>query len=118
MESVEPTRRIVIPVCVEGFAALRAELTKHSSVTITRGRSVAGFTLTAVAFICGGVVLWSKNSRAQGLAAAVGLIVLAWESLLLIRIMDGKPKKFLVWIGIGISWATAIFLAYQQFVRR
>jgi hypothetical protein len=63
-------------------------------------------------------VLWSKNSRAQGLAAAVGLIVLAWESLLLIRIMDGKPKKFLVWIGIGIIWATAIFLAYQQFVRR
>ena len=119
VESVEPTRRIAIPACVEGFAELRAELTKHGSVIITRARrSVAGFTLLAVTFICWGVVLWSKNSKAQGLAAAVGLIVMAWESLLLIRMMRGKPKKFLVWIAVGISWAAAVLLVYQRFARR
>lgn len=84
VEGVEPTRRIAIPVRVEGFAALRAELAKHSSVIIARGRSVAGFIFLAVTFIGWGIVLWSKNSRAQGLAAAVALMVLAWESLRLI----------------------------------
>lgn len=118
VESVEPTRRIAIPVGVEGFAELRAELAKHGSLIIARGRSGAGFTSLVVMFICWGVVLWSKNSKAQGLAAAVGLIVLAWESLLLIRVMDGKPKKFLVWVAVGISWATAILLVYQRFARR
>ena len=117
VESVEPTRRIAIPVRVEGFAALRSELTKHGSVIITRSRSVAGFTLLIVVFICWGVALWSKNSRAQGLAAAVGFIVLAWETSRLIRVMAGKPKRFFVWIAIGISWVGAILLVYQRFAR-
>jgi hypothetical protein len=118
VESVEPTRRIAIPARVEGFAALRAELAKHSSVIVTRGRSVAGFTFLVIEFICWVVVLWSKNSRAQALAAAVALMVLAWESLRLIRMMGGKPKRFLVWIAVGISWAAAILLVYERFARR
>jgi hypothetical protein len=122
VESVEPTRRIAIPARVEGFAGLRAELTKHSPVIIARGRargrSVAAFTFVVIEFICWGIVLWSKDSRAQGLAVAVALMVLAWESLRLIRMVGGKPKKFLVWIAIGISWAAAILLVYQRFARR
>jgi hypothetical protein len=118
VESVEPTRRIAIPARVEGFATLRAELTKHGSVIIARGRSVTGFTFLAVEFICWGIVFWSKDSRAQALAAAVALMVLAWESLRLIRMMGGKPKKFLVWIAVGISWAAAILLVYERFARR
>ena len=118
VESAEPTRRIAIPVQVEGFAALRAELTKHSSVNIVRGRSVTGFTFLVVAFICWGLVLWSKDSKVQGLAAAAALMILAWGSFHLVRLMNGKPKKFLVWIAVGISWAAAILLLYQRFARR
>lgn len=117
VESVKPTRRITIPVHVEGFAALRAELTKYSSVIVVPSRSMAGFTFLVIAFICWGVVLWSKNSRVQGLAAAVGFIVLAWESLRLIRLMASKPKRFLVWIAVSISWVAAILLIYQRFAR-
>ena len=119
VESIEPTRRIAIPAGVEGFAALRAELTKYgNSVIITRGRPVAGFTFLVIEFICWGIVLWSKNSIAQALAAAVALIVMAWESLRLIRIMSGKPKKFFVWIAVALSWAAAILLVYKGFARR
>lgn len=119
VESVEPTRRIATPVRVDGFADLRAELMKHGSVIITRGgRSVSGFTVVVIEFICWGIVLWSKNSIAQALAAAVAFVVLAWGSLRLIRIMSGKPKKFFVWIAVGISWAAAILLLYQRFARR
>ena len=118
VESVEPTRRIAIPARVEGFADLRAELAKHCSVIIARGRSVAGFSFLVIEFICWGIVLGAKNFRAQALAAAVALIVMAWKSMGLIRIMSGKPKKVLVWIAVGISWAAAIMLVYQGFARR
>lgn len=118
VESAEPTRRIAIPVHVEGFAALRAELTKHSSVIVVPIRSMAGFTFLVVSFICWGLVLWSKDSKVQGLAAAIALMVLAWESLRLIRKMGGKPKRSWIWLMVGISWATAILLVYQRFARR
>lgn len=117
VESIEPTRRITIPARVEGFAALRAELIKHSSVIVIRGRSVTGFTFLVVSFICWGLVAWSKDSKVQGLAAAAALMIFAWGSFHLVRLMNGKPKKFLVWIAVGTSWAAAILLLYQRFAR-
>jgi hypothetical protein len=117
VESVEPTRRIAIPAEVEGFAVLRAELAKHNSIVTTRRRSVLVFTPLVVSLICWVVALESKNSKARGLAAAAALMILAWGSLHLVRLMNGKPKRFLVWIALGISWAAAILLAYLQVMR-
>lgn len=118
VESVEPTRRISIPAEVDGFAMLRAELAKHNSIVTTRRRSVLVFTPLVVSLICWVVALESKNSATRRLAAAAALIILAWGSLHLVRLMNGKPKRFLVWIIVGISWAAAILLLYQRFARR
>ena len=117
VESVEPIRKIAIPAEVEGFAVLRAELVKHSSVIIARRRSLSAIIPLVVSLICWVLVLWSKNARVAKLAAAVALTVLAWGSLGIIRLMNGKPKRFLVWIALGISWATAILLVYLRVMR-
>ena len=118
VESVEPIRRIAIPAEVEGFAVLRAELAKHNSIVTTRrGRSVLVFTPLVVSLICWVVALESKNSTARGLAAAAALMIFAWGSLHLVRLMNGKPKRFLVWIALGISWAAAILLVYLHVMR-
>jgi hypothetical protein len=117
MESFEPIKRIAIPAEVEGFAVLRAELAKHNSIVTTRRRSVLVFTPLVVSLICWVVALESKNSTARGLAAAAALMILAWGSLHLGRLMNGKPKRFLVWIVLGICWAAAILLVYLQVMR-
>jgi len=118
VESVEPTRRISIPAEVEGFAVLRAELAKHNSIVTTRRRSASVFTPLVVSLVCWVVALESKNSAARGLAAVAALMILAWGSLHVVRLMNGKPKRFLVWMIVGISWAAAILLLYQQFASR
>jgi len=116
VESVEPIRRIAIPAEVEGFAVLRAEMAKHNSI-VTRRRSVLAFTPLVVSLICWVVALESKNSTARGLAAAAALMILAWGSLHLVRLMNGKPKRLLVWIALGISWAAAILVVYLHVMR-
>jgi hypothetical protein len=117
VESVEPIRKIAIPAEVEGFAVLRAELAKHNSIVTTRRRSVLVFTPLVVSLICWVVALESKNSTARGLAAAAALMIFAWGSLQLVRLMNGKPKRFLVWIALGVCWAAAILLVYLQVMR-
>ncbi len=121
VESIEPIRKIAIPAEVEGFAVLRAELAKHNSIVTTRRRSVSVFTVfmpLVVSLICWVVALESKNSTARGLAATAAIVILAWGSLHHVRLMNGKPKRFLVWLMIGISWAGAILLVYEGFARR
>src|SRR6476646_6696347 len=92
VESVEPIRKMAIPAEVEGFAVLRAELAKHSSVIIARRRSPSALIPLVVSLICWALVLWSKNARVAKLAAAVALMLLAWGSVLLGRLTSsGKP---------------------------
>jgi hypothetical protein len=117
VESVKPIRKIAIPAGAEGFPALRAELAKHSSVIIARRRSLAALIPLVVSLICWALALWSKNARVAELAAAVALAILTWGSLRLVRLMSGKGKKVLVWIMVGISWATAILLIYLRVMR-
>ena len=117
VESVEPIRKVAIPVEVEGFAVLRAELAKHNSIVTTRRRSGLVFTPLVASLICWVVALESKNSGARGLAAAAALMIFAWGSLHLVRLMNGKPKRFLVWIALGLSWAAAISLVYLHVIR-
>jgi hypothetical protein len=44
-------------------------------------------------------------------------MIFAWGSLQLVRLMNGKPKRFLVWIALGVCWAAAILLVYLQVMR-
>jgi hypothetical protein len=120
VESVGPIRKMAIPTEVEGFAVLRAELAKHNSIVTARRRPVLKFTIFAplvVSLICWVVALESKNSTARGVAAAAALMIFAWGSLHLVRLMNGKPKRFLVWIALGLSWAAAILLVYLHVMR-
>lgn len=117
VESIEPIRKMAIPAELEGFAVLRAELAKHNSIVTTRRHSVLVFTPLVVSLICWVVALESKNSTARGLGASAALMILAWGSLRLVRLMNGKPKRFLVWIVLGICWAAAILLVYLQVMR-
>jgi len=120
VESIEPIRKMAIPAEVEGFAVLRAELAKYNSIVTTRRRSVlvfAVFTPLVVSLICWEVALESKNSTARGLAAASALMIFAWGSLHLVRLMNGKPKRFLVWITLGFSLVAAILLVYLHVMR-
>lgn len=118
VESVEPTRRIAIPAEVEGFALLRSELAQHNSIVITRRRSDLIFTPLVIALFFWVAALESKNSMIRGLAAAAALMILAWRSLYLVRLMKGKPTRFLVWLMIGLSWAGGILLVYERFAKR
>jgi len=117
VESIEPIRKMAIPAEVDGFAVLRAELAKHSSIVTTRRRSVLVFTPLVVSLICWVVATESKNSTARELAAAAALMIFAWGSLHLVRLMNGKPKRLLVWIALGFSWAAAILLVYLHVMR-
>jgi len=120
VESVEPIRKMAIPAEVEGFAVLRAELAKHNSIVTRRRRSVLVFTVftpLVVSLICWQVATESKNSTARGLAAAAALMIFAWGSVQLVRLMNGKPKRFLVWIALGFSWVAAILLVYLHVMR-
>ena len=122
VESVEPVKRVAIPAEVEGFAALRSELAKHNSIVTAQRRSVLAFTVLVftplvVSLICWVVALESKNSTARWLAAAAALMIFAWGSWRLMRLMNGKPKRFLVWIALGLSWAAAISLVYLHVMR-
>jgi hypothetical protein len=118
VESAAPRKRIAVPDGVEGFAALRAELTKYGSVSAMPRRSVFAFYSLPISLICWVLVLWSKDHILVELgAAAAAMALLAWESFRLVRLMKGKPRQSLVWGMLAISWIATMFLIYIKLLR-
>ncbi|HEX4604039.1 MAG TPA: hypothetical protein VH724_08615 [Candidatus Angelobacter sp.] len=117
VESAAPRKRIAVPDGVEGFAALRAELTKYGSVSAMPRRSVFAFSSLLASLICWTFVLWSKNHTVVKLAAAVVTVLLTWESLRLVRMMKGRPKRYFVWSMIAIGWITSLVVIYINVLR-
>jgi hypothetical protein len=117
VESAAPRKRIAVPDGVEGFGALRAELTKYGSVSAMPRRSIFAFSSLLASLICWTFVLWSKNHTAVKLAAAVVTALLTWESLRLVRKIKGRPKRYFVWSMIAIAWITSLVLIYINVLR-
>jgi hypothetical protein len=117
VESVEPRRRIAIPNEVDGFASLRTELAKHSSVVVQPQRSPLRLISMLASFLCWGVVLFSKEPRLTQGAAAIAVVLLAWESIRLNRRLHQNPKRLFVWAWVGLGWVAAILVLYLRLLR-
>jgi hypothetical protein len=117
VESVQPARKIAIPKDVEGFASLRAELAKHGQVSVSKEGSTLGVLPTVASFFFWGLVLWSKNPSIVKGAGAIALILLGWASIRLDKQLRQSPRRFFVWIPLGLSWVAAILLFYFRLIR-
>ena len=117
VEGSEPPRKIAVPDVVEGFAAIRAELAKHGTITAQPRSSPLGLVTMLASFLCWGAVLWSKDAGVLRIAAALALILLAWESFRFSTRLRQSPKRFLVWVWIGLGWVAAILVVYFRVLR-
>jgi len=117
VESVEPHRRIAVPTEVDGFASLRTELAKHGSIVAQPQRSLLGFIPIVVSVLCWGVVLWSKAPNVVTAAAAIAMVLLAWESVRLYMRLRQSPKRLIVLAWVGLGWVAAILLVYFRVLR-
>ena len=120
VESAEPRRRIVISDEVEGFAALRAELAKHRSISDPPKRgplALLGLVFLLASIFCWILVVMSRDVAVVRTAGAGGLILLGWSSFRLGKQLSQYPKKFLVWIFLAIMWASMLWFVYLQITR-
>ncbi len=114
VESVEPHRRIAIPLQIVGFRSLRAELTKYGPVLTPPRISLMWLVFGTAYILCFGLALWSRDAAVAKVAGLVGIMVFGWGSFLLGRQVRHSTKRLLIWILIGLCWVAATVAIYVQ----
>lgn len=117
VESLEPCRRIAIPDDVEEFENLRSELAKHGPIVKSPRRSLFPLASLAVSLICWALVLLSNKPAVVQTAGLAALVLLAWESVCLARLVARSTTKYASWIVLAFGWAGALWVVYTRLSR-
>jgi hypothetical protein len=117
VESLEPRRRIAIPHDVEGFGTLRSELIKHGPIVEPPRRSPIIAVPLVASLFCWALVMLSKEPWVVRTAGCIALVLLAWDSFRIDRLLRRSPKRYLLWAALACSWAMAFWIIYIRVAR-
>ncbi len=112
--SIEPRRKIAIPVDVESYQLLRSELAKRHALTISPRYPLKGIALSTLALTAWAIVLWTHDRWLIVLAGGIGLLLLMLASYRLWALLCRMNKKTVALMSLGIAWILAIAIIWLR----
>jgi hypothetical protein len=113
----EPQKTIAIPSNVRGYEVIRAEIAKHHPLSSPAKIPLRSFGLLTGSILSWVAVMWFRDMSIVIVAAAIGLLTLAFGSHRLWTLARRYTPRWLLWGSIGSAWLIAIMLIYLRVVR-
>jgi hypothetical protein len=117
VEGVDADRVITVPDDVAGYFNLRAELAKYGRIVKSPKRSAKELSYGVVCLLwwfSWPVVLLSRNDRIVWTAGAFALLLSAWFSFRIARLVRRSPRRYLFWVFLAASWVGALWVVYER----
>jgi hypothetical protein len=117
VRSADSGKKIGIPKAVQGYEAVRAELAKHHSLSVSASFPWKRAVLPMISVLSWVAVLWFSDVRIVLFAGVVALITLAFASRRLWTLLHKGRTRLLFWACLGLAWLAAFLMIYLRVVQ-